>query len=52
MTVLSMVVAAIAVVVMIGWVVVLGVRFDRVNMGLLAVGVVAIMAVLMVWPLH
>jgi len=52
MTVLNMVVAVVAIVGMIGLVKWLGYRFDGVNVGLLAAGAVAIVAVLMVWPLH
>ena len=52
MTTLSVVVAVVAIVGMVGLVRALGVRFDRVNVGLLAAGSVGIVVVLMVWPLH
>ncbi len=52
MTVQSVVVAVVAVVVMLGLVRVLGFRVDRVNAGLLVAGSVAIVVVLLVWPLH
>ena len=52
MTVLNVVVVAVAIVVMFGLVVGLGFRLDRVNMGLLALGAVAIVVVLKVMPLH
>ncbi len=52
MTVASMVIAVVAVVVMLGLVRVLGFRVDRGNAGLLVVGSVAIVVVLLVWPLH
>lgn len=52
MTVQSVLTLVVAVAVMVGLVKVLGFRFDRVNVGLLAAGVVAIVVVLMVMPLH
>ena len=52
MTLLNVIVAAVAVLVMLCLVVALGFRFDRGNVGLLAVGAVAIVVVLKVLPLH
>lgn len=51
MTGQSMVVAAIAGLLMFGVLVVKGGRMDGVNLGLIAAGMVAIVAVLLLWPL-
>ncbi len=52
MTFLSLVASVIATVVMVVLVVMLGFRFDRVNVGLLILGAVAIVVVFAVMPLH
>ncbi len=52
MTVQNMVVVAIAGLLMFGVLVVKGGRMDGVNLGLIAGGMVAIVGVLLIWPLR
>ena len=52
MTFLSLVASVVMVVLMVGLVVLLGFRFDRVNVGLLVLGAAAIVVVFAVMPLH